>query len=180
MIQDVLGSHCLRQITPEQSLWVLDEWLLSSDRNRLSAMQRAICGCCLLEAFLCAPEAKRDVLSITVGIENIYPALQSMPSRAIATVRRLFDDINSADKMDCDEWEAAHIRLTLAMLNDLCGRVAKVDMKQVARDLRLLLTDATAAEPELRSVRLAVDALVACPGLSSTAKEAVRAGGTVE
>lgn len=76
------------------SLWdvsvALDEWTTTTDFARLSIMQRAVCGCGLLEWFAEDPKLDRVSPSMVSVFECLAPALDRLGTAQIRLLREAF------------------------------------------------------------------------------------------
>jgi hypothetical protein len=83
------SSSAPRSIACRDVHTALDEWLMSSDRRRLSVRQRAVCGCALLELFASCKTVTREAPDILTAILNIAPAVPTMAPTGVDVVRRV-------------------------------------------------------------------------------------------
>jgi hypothetical protein len=112
-----------RTISRSQLHGVLDEWLMSSDRRRISVRQRAICACALLELFASSPNVTREAPDIVSALQNIAPAVPLMTTTAIRAICHVLTTMHRAAKMlNLSEDEQATVLLAAGVSQLLVGK----------------------------------------------------------
>lgn len=86
----------------------VDEWLMTTDKADLSALQRSVLAIAGMELFVREPGNSRTAPGVISLIESMVPALEKLPRDAAITVRDAVDAMfASREAIRLDEAEAA-------------------------------------------------------------------------
>lgn len=115
------GRAFTRLLTAEQPRTIahadvqlaIDEWLLSSDRQRLSRTQCAVLGVALLEYVRANPRKPRSSLSILVALRNIAPAVATLDTDSLRLIELAMTQLSL---VDIDELERSELSLVQSIL----------------------------------------------------------------
>ena|ERR1043165_2469106 len=163
----MLTHRRIKRIATAYRLHVaLDEWLCSTDRESLSAKQRAICGCALLELFLKCPTMHRDSPTVLTAISNIAPAVREMPLRAIGVLRHVARELSM-----CRQLHASEVGL-LRTFNYVCATLCRRSDEESLSSLRSHILNACrdAVGTEIDELQDLMSMVRRCPGLPSNTR----------
>lgn len=105
-----------------KSEWALDEWLQSDDLKLLSPMQRAICGCALLEVYSFLPGLDRVSPSILHGLTHLSKVLGRLTPEGLHAVKGAIDTLlASSERVSLYIAEIALLRLFAVVVEALGG-----------------------------------------------------------
>lgn len=130
----------------------LDEWLLSSDRMRLSKLQRAICGCALLELFASTSRFTREAPGITTALIHLAPVIRTMPRAGVGALRGLAGVLlERGTTVRLNDFERAMVSVTFQIFRVLSARSAKPDMAALLESVAVIRRDGMSEDvPEVR------------------------------
>jgi hypothetical protein len=112
--------------------WALDEWLQSDDLTFLSPMQRAICGCAVLEVYSFLPSLDRVSPSILHGLTHLSKVLDHLTPEGLRAVKDAIDTLMASSKrVSLSTAEIALLRLFAVVLDALRGTGSHVDTKSI-------------------------------------------------
>ena len=117
----------------------IDEWLLTTDRDRLTAEQRAVCGCALLEVF-CEYETAREAPGILTALDNIVPVVPTMTDRSINLIAKAIDELQARREVS----SLADDEVALLTLAKWCAELVvgrPNNMNDVATELDVIRRD---------------------------------------
>ena len=158
-------------VLPSHISMVLDEWLLTTDYKRLTAFQKAICGCCLVELFVARPDYDRVSLSVSLALKCMCASIQSMSSRSLAVIRELLISVGGSTQANWDDYEAAQIRLATTILNRLMKRKHEKDIDELTICMKTILR--MSSFYDLKTLCEVFEAVVNCSYLDEDVREVV-------
>lgn len=146
----------------------LDEWLLSSERQRLSKDQRAICGCSVLELFSVSAHVGRTTPSLLVALANISPAVDDMSTCALVECGRILDALHDRTAtVELSDFEASIVAVAGSIVQAI-DRDHDIDGRRIAEAATVIKRDADDAD--VRWIRRIMRSVLSCKRLPHHAR----------
>lgn len=82
--------------TTQRVRFVLDEWLMTTDREDLTPPQLFVCGCGLIENFADEGRADFSCPSVLNAVMAMLDGVQSVPREAVQRMMQLIDEMKAA------------------------------------------------------------------------------------
>jgi hypothetical protein len=142
------GLRVLRALKSDESstvdpddVWsAVDEWMLSSDRDELSAEARSLCGIATLELFAAEPSCPRGSPSVNTAVTNVLFGYLCLPRAAQVIVTETLNHMLRGAIVELEEYE----RCELALAAKICESAQHQQVlvpPEVVREWRFLLSE---------------------------------------